>query len=82
MRSLNQSALQILYSSWCFYLLLVADYNIIDADMYTLHAVTIFLLHISTLIVVLYLYYLYSIFSTSHKYHHSDNITTEQVFEI
>ena len=58
---------QTFYSSWCFYLLLVADYNILDADMYTLYAVTIFLLPISTLILVLYLYYLYSIFSTSHK---------------
>ena len=65
--SLTKLGLQKLYSSWCFYLLLIVDYNILDADMYTLHAVTIFLLHMSTLILVLYLYYLYSIFSTSHK---------------
>ena len=55
------------YCSRCFDLLLVADYNILAADMYTLHTVTIFLLHISTLILVLYLYYLYYSFSTSHK---------------
>ena len=50
-----------------FFLVLLADYNILDADMYTLYAVTLFLLHISILILVLYLYYLNSIFSTSHK---------------
>ena len=43
-----------LYSSWYFYLLLVADRDTLDADMYTLHVVTIFLLHISKLILVLY----------------------------
>ena len=43
-------------SSWCFYLLLVADYNILDADMYTLHAVTIFIFHISTLMLILVIF--------------------------
>ena len=51
----------------CLYLLLVANYNNLDADMYTLPKVTVFLLHISTLILVIYLYYLYSIFSTSYN---------------
>ena len=71
-----------LYCSWCFYLLVVADYNILDADVYTLRTVTIFLLHISTLILVSYLYYLYSLFSTSHKESPQVSITTEQMFEI
>ena len=47
----KQLGLRIGSSSWCFYLLVV-DYNISDADVYTLQTVTIFLLYDSTLILV------------------------------